>query len=214
MESTRQLYVMLSRTDTYMGKLIRLATHYNYNHVSLSLDPDFRRWVSFARYVKGVPLAGGFVEESPERFYACGDSVPVKIFRIEISQERYEHLLSLFAQAGRMDTGLIYNTPGAVLSGVGIHYSVSGAGTCLEFANAALEESHLAIRDLDRLHQNDLIFEGELAELVADSGIREGSFFTVRGFWGGAKDTAWHFARLGRRILLGHKYASLSAALH
>ena len=61
MDHTPALYVMLTQTGTWMGKLICLFTHYEFNHVSVSLDPTFRNWVSFARYVRGVPLAGGFV---------------------------------------------------------------------------------------------------------------------------------------------------------
>lgn len=213
MASTQYLYIMLSRTQTGIGRLIRFVTRYGYNHVSLSLDPNFRRWVSFARYVKGVPLAGGFVEESPERFYASGDSVPVKIFRIEIPQERYDRLQTLFARAGRRDSGLIYNTPGALLSSCGFHYTVSGAYTCLEFANLVLDESHDSIRALDEGHREHLHFEGELQDLATVTEMREDRFFTSRGFWGGAKDTAWHFARLFRRILRHRRYDPISAAL-
>ena len=61
MAGENQLYIMLSRTDTGMGRLIRFFTRYDYNHVSLSLDPRLHSWVSFARYAVDVPLAGGFV---------------------------------------------------------------------------------------------------------------------------------------------------------
>ena len=42
MAETKSLYVMISRTDTGVGKLIRRLSRYPYNHVSLSLDPTFK----------------------------------------------------------------------------------------------------------------------------------------------------------------------------
>ena len=68
MEEFKYLYIMLSRTGTGMGKVIRAFTRNEYNHVSLPLDSSFKRFVSFARYRQDVPLAGGFVAETPQRF--------------------------------------------------------------------------------------------------------------------------------------------------
>ena len=110
METTYPLFVMLSHTSGRMGKLIRFVTRYRYNHVSLSLDPKCQHWVSFARYTKGVPLAGGFIQENPSRFLSMKGAVPVKIYRLEISESRYRKLQKLFLQAGNPTSGLIYNS--------------------------------------------------------------------------------------------------------
>lgn len=204
MEATKPLYLMLSRTQTYMGKTIRLFTHYGYNHVSLSLDPRFCRWVSFARYAQGVPLAGGFVSESPERYLSSGSSVQVRIFQVNIPLSRYRKLEALFAQADMPNSGLIYNTFGALTTPIGLHLTVAGAYTCLEFADAVLGASHRSIRALDRDLLPYLIFDGPLQALVTDSGSRIGPYFVRRGPWGGTVDTTVHFARLCHRLLFGH----------
>lgn len=204
MEDTMPLYLMLSRTETCMGRTIRTLTRYGYNHVSLSLDPRFQRWVSFARYVQGVPLAGGFVSESPERYLSSGGSVLVRIFQIHIPLSRYRKLKALFAQADRSDSGLIYNTFGALVTPIGLHFAVAGAYTCLEFADAVLGESHRSIRSLDKSLRPHLIYEGPLQELVSDSGSRTSPYFVRRGPWGGVVDTTVHFARLCGRLFFGH----------
>lgn len=214
MEESRSLYMMLSRTETSMGKTIRFFTNYDYNHVSLSLDPGFRNWVSFARYAKDVPLAGGFVPESPERFFESQPCVPVKIFRFDIPEERYRKLKALFSQAGQPGCGLIYNSIGALLTPVGLPCPVPGAYTCLEFANAVLEERHPSIRALDAKHQAELIHKGDLHELVSDSGERSSGYFKDRGFWRGTADTLYHFARLLRRMLCRHRPDPIARALH
>lgn len=203
MEETRPLYVMLSRTDTAMGKIIRVVTRYAYNHVSLSLDPQFRIWVSFARYTQGVPLAGGFVLESPERYLANSHCTDVRIFRIEISATHYDHLKSLFSQAGK-ECGLIYNSFGALATALGLRFPVTGAYTCLEFANAVLGTSYRSIRQLDQALNAQLIYEGKLCNLVSDNGLREDMYFTHRGLLGGIRDTARHFSKLFIRALHAH----------
>ncbi len=200
MKETKQLYVMLSRTDTTMGKTIRAVTRYGYNHVSLSLDPQFRIWVSFARYTQGVPLAGGFVLESPERYLSNSGSTEVRIFQVEISKSHYAQLKSLFCQAGKK-CGLIYNSFGAFATALGLSFPVSGAYTCLEFANVVLGTSYRSIRQLDKALNAHLIYEGKLADLVCDNGLRDGLYFTRRGIFGGTWDTTRHFARLFIRVL-------------
>lgn len=212
MEPTRPLYLMLSRTESYIGKTIRLVTRYGYNHVSLSLDPRFRHWVSFARYTQGVPLAGGFVSESPERYLAACDSVQVRIFQIGIPLSRYEKLKTLFAAANRSDSGLIYNTFGALATPMGLHFSVAGAYTCLEFADAVLGTSHRSIRSLDKSLRPHLIYEGPLRHLAADDGSRSDPFFIRRGPWGSTLDTTKHFAKLCSRVVFGH-FDPVTAAL-
>lgn len=195
-----RLYILLSRTDTGMGRLIRFFTRYDYNHVSLSLDPAFREWVSFARYRIDTPLAGGFVREPAERFFAAGDRVPVKIFQVALTPEQAEKLQTLFALAGKKDSGLIYNTFSALGSVSGHSCPLPGAYTCLDLACAVLEASHSSIRSLDQSLTPHLIFSGELGAVVSDSGDRSGAYFTRRGLFLGTGDTLRHFWQLFLRV--------------
>ena len=205
MSKNRALYLMLSQTPTKMGSFIRFFTHYNYNHVSLSLDPALQHWVSFARYVQHVPLAGGFVKENAPRFSAMTGSIPVRIYRVELSESHYQGLLTLFAKAGNRSCGLIYNTLGALTTAIGIHFPLPGAYTCLEFAEAILGKRFRSIRELDETMQNRLIYQGDLKELLYEE-QPDDSYFTHRGFRGGTWDTAVHFTRLANRLIHRSSY--------
>ena len=119
MAETKSLYVMISRTDTGVGKLIRRLSRYPYNHVSLSLDPTFKTWVSFARYVQNVPLYGGFIVEPAERFLAKGERIDVRIFRLDIPEEQHSRLERLFSMASQADGELLYNTFDVLAAAVG-----------------------------------------------------------------------------------------------
>lgn len=197
-ENAPGLYVMLSRTDTGMGRLIRAVCRYPYNHVSLSLDADFSGFVSFARYVRDTPLYGGFIRETPERYLADGRDVRVRIFRLEISQNRRRELAALFSRAG--EEGLIYNTYDALACALGGSFPLPGADTCLSFACRILNVRAKNLQALDEILSPYLVFEGDLSALVTDSGDRTDPYFAPLGFWRGAGCTIRHFARLTGRI--------------
>ena len=201
MENTRYLYLMVSRTDTTIGKIIRFFTDFEYNHVSLSLDPSFAHWVSFARFCRDVPLAGGFVAEDADRFFTDCSSMPVQIFRMEIPESRWRILNNVFAHAGNPECGLIYNTFGALASALHMHLPIAGAYTCLEFANAVLETSHTSIRQLSDSLQPHLIYEGDLHDLVKESGCCNADYLRERTLSTAAGETAMHFLRLARRMV-------------
>ena len=196
-----QLYIMLSRTGTGMGKIIRLFTHNHYTHVSLTLDDEFRSFVSFARYAQDVPPAGGFVTEPAERFLSDGKAVPVRIFCLNISDAERNALSALFSLADRRDTGLIYNSLGALMSTWRIPCPIPGSYTCLEFASAILGQRFSSLQALEKALSPYLYYEGELSALKADTGKRNAPYFHQRGFWRGTGDTLLHFARLLCKIL-------------
>lgn len=200
------LYVMLSRTPTGMGKIIRLFTRSPYNHVSLTLDDTFRQFVSFARYRVDTPLAGGYITESAERFLAGDSEVPVRIFRVEITDEKAQQLTKLFARAGDRGTGLIYDSLAALLSTFHIRTHIPGAYTCLSFASKVLDIPCRSLQELaDHLSPLE-IFHGDLRTVVQDSNDRSDPYFTPRGFFRGTADTAAHFGRLFCRLTRIRKY--------
>lgn len=208
----RWLYVMVSRTDTRMGRMIRCFTRGEYNHVSLALDPE--HFVSFARYRSDVPLAGGYVTEPPERLLFRGTSLPVRIFRLAVSREEAERLEELFRLAGDRECPLIYNSLGALLTSCHIPCPIPGAYTCLDFAGAVLGQSFSSIGDLADALSPWEIYQGELSGFLQDSGSREDPFFENRGFLKGTKDTGLHFWQLFLRLIRLRHPADPIAAFH
>ena len=177
MDNQSKLYIMISRTDTGVGKLIRKVTGFPYNHVSVTLDPTFRNWVSFARYQKATPLYGGFIREPVERFLAKGERIDVRIFAVDVSPERYRRLEALFALAGTQDPGLRYNLFALVTLSFGVDFPITGAYTCLGFANRLLGTRFKTIQKLNDHLMPRLHYEGSLGDLAPDSGCREDLYF-------------------------------------
>lgn len=203
MVQKRYLYVMISRTDTGIGKVIRRISHYNYNHVALTLDPTFRSWVAFARYMHDAPLYAGFVNEPVERYLAKGEHIDVRIFRVKISEQKYMKLKQLFAIAGEQNTGLVYNYLSVLAAIFGRDVHVYGAYTCLSFACTVLGKQFKTIKALDSYLAPCMIYEGELATLASDSGKRTDTYFTDTGVmyraWISTKCVAILLSRTVRR---------------
>ena len=116
MVNVRSVYIMVSRTDTRIARMIRAATHYPYNHVSVTLDPALDRWYSFARYHRDAPLYGGFVAETPARLLSGQGDAPVRVFRVDIPERAAAALEAMLREkhaVGEITTGYVGPVIGA-----------------------------------------------------------------------------------------------------
>ncbi len=189
------LYVILSHTTTGAGKLIRTFTRSYYNHVSLSLHENLSQIVSFARISIDTPMHAGYIPEPPERFLYAGP-VPVRVFRVEISEEKARSLVLFFQKAGDRSIGLLYNYFAALVTPLRLRCPIPGAYTCLGFASAILNKPYRSIQELEQDLMPMLFYEGPLENLQSDSGDRSFAYFTPRGFLRGTGDSIVHMSRL------------------
>ena len=173
---------MISKTDTGIGSIIRKVSGYPYNHVSVTLDASFRNWVSFARFHYNTPLFAGFLKEPVERFFAKGKLIDIRIFAVDISEERCRQLEELFSRAGEPDNGYLYNYLELLTLSLGISFPIRDTYSCLGFANFLLGTDYRSIRELDRQLPPRLCYEGTLNDLAPDSGDRTDPYFTPLPF--------------------------------
>lgn len=201
MDKTRPLYIMISQTDTVIARLIRAFCRYPYNHVSLTLDPAFKNWYSYARYVQDTPFFGGFVQEPAERFLAASGEANVRIFRMDMPVKQAEKLRELFCEAGKPDSGSMYNYYDAIASGFGMHMEVPGTHTCLSFACSVLGLELRSIEELNNTLSPFLMFEGNLSQLVSDNGSRTDLYFSELGLLRGTAASVMQFGALSYRLI-------------
>ncbi len=87
----KYVYIMVSATYTKVGKIIRYATKAEYNHVSISFDENMETLYSFGRIRHCMPLVGGLVHETIDRFTLRSPrNVHIRIYRIPVSAAAYE----------------------------------------------------------------------------------------------------------------------------
>ena len=206
MVQKRQLYILVSQTQTGIARMIRNVSGYPYNHVSVTLDPSLKRWYSFARYVQDAPLYGGLVSESPRRLCAPDGDILVRAYRVEIPGNRAARLEGLLALADDPASGLIYNHFDALASVLGIRLALPRCYTCLSFACEILGQQYLTISELCEGLSGQLIYEGPMSRLVAMPEEQEDPYFVPGGLISGNAKSALQLGKLSLRTIR-HGYA-------
>jgi len=209
-EAERAVYFIFTSTNSMMGRIIRIVTGSRFNHISLSLSDDFHEMYSFARYHRDAPLQGGFVVESPLRYYDYRfKTVWVKICRLPVSDSRYVGLVRTLAGLKRRPERYLYNTVSAVLAPFDKRRSVPGAYTCCEFAERVLdhlgaggerEDGCCTIQSLEKRLNRYTVFQGDFARVVRFSGQGGDRYFEKVGIAGACLGTMRHFFCLALRL--------------
>jgi len=201
MAGKRQLFLLVSQTQTGIARMIRGVCRYPYNHVSITLDPSLKRWYSFARYVQDTPLHGGLVSESPRRLCAPEGDILVRAYRVEIPEQRAARLEGLLSLADDPASGLIYNHFDALASVFGGHITLPRCYTCLSFACEILGRQYLTIADLCRALEPCLFYEGPLSRLVNIAEEGEETYFVPEGILSGSAKSAAQLGKLTFRTI-------------
>lgn len=106
----KHIYIMLSHTNTKIGKMIRLFSHFPYNHVSISTSASLSPLYSFARYRYDAALVGGFVEESPLRYLFNGESTKIRIYDIILTEEQFQQFETILTTYKKNHQQYIYDS--------------------------------------------------------------------------------------------------------
>lgn len=206
------VYIVFSATQTGMGRLIRVATRSQYNHVSFSFEPDIHSMYSFARYYHAIPLYGGFVLESILRYRSCSHPAQVKICRLSVEDSSFLSLQTFLDRLWTERETYLYNTPAAVASLLHRQPTIPKTYTCATFVYELLLRCGIEgvnTKLCPTVHQ--------LEQLLAPHVVYEGSALplTIHGQWGddvfplstttryAVYTTARHFGVLAKRALLG-----------
>lgn len=169
----KKLYIIFSSTDRKTGKFIRKVTRHNYNHVAISLD-NMQTLMSFSRLYVNHAMLGGFVEESPKRYF-LSPNVSVKAVEIEIDNNAYAKIISKIRQMQRAPRSYVYNFASIVFYPVGMRIKRAKCYTCAEFVRDILVVAGI----LKNSRRSVKI--AELEEELQGFGCAEGSAWDVFG---------------------------------
>jgi len=174
------IYVIVSRTPTYIGKIIRRALRQKYNHVSISLDKNLTNMYSFGRLMVDNPLIGGIIKESRKSLsLGTNKIVSSKIYKIPVTNEQYEMVNKKISTLFNDSEGYYYNYLGAIGVFLNLKIKLYKTYICSEFVLEVLKEADLLATDKDIslvtpeeitiMLKDYLIFEGELKDYEKDS---------------------------------------------
>lgn len=176
------LYVVLTRSNTIISKLIHLIKNDEYTHSAISLDKNFNRMYSFGRKYTFNPFIGRFKEESLNTgLYKFHNNLPGLIMEIEVSKEQYE-------RARELIDGFISNKDLYIYNYKGLVYGLFNKETkgneyrflCSEFVYYILKTCNIVdfgmprnlVRPQTLLNiRGNVFYKGNLKELVNLSNI-------------------------------------------
>ena len=173
------LYIVLTRTNTMISRLIHLFTHDEYTHAALSLDKDLTQMYSFARKYTRNPFVGRFKHEHlDEGIYRLAKRLPGVVLEVEVPLESYAEARHLVEQFIANHARFKYNFRGLLYGLVNKPTNRDDRFLCSQFVYYVLHESGVAdfhipanlVRPVDFLSLDaHIVLEGDLKELVVAS---------------------------------------------
>jgi hypothetical protein len=170
------LYVVLTRTNTVISRLIHFFTHDDYTHAALSFDRDLEEMYSFGRRTTYNPFIGRFKRESlDEGIYKISRNLPGVIVEIEVPKERYDEARELLEVFIANRSRYKYNYRGLVYGLFNKPTTKEDRFLCSQFVYYILHNSGIAdfhrpsnlVRPQDFLNlPGRIVFQGDLKDLA------------------------------------------------
>ena len=169
------LYIVLTRNNTIISKIIHLIKHDEYTHASISFDRDLNQMYSFGRRYTYNPFIGCFKKEDINKgLYKLSDNIPGIIIEVKVSKQQYERAKILLNQFILNKDFYKYNYMGLFHSLSNKAASTDDRFLCSEFVYHILKESGIVDlhipRNLVRPQsllgiKGDTVFKGNLKEI-------------------------------------------------
>ena len=166
------VYIVLTRPNTIISKIIHVVKQDQYTHASISLDKDLHSMYSFGREFVYVPFIGRFKREDiDEGLYKFHKNLPGLVMEIEVTKEQYnkaKDLLNTFIINSNLYK---YNYQGLLDGLFKKPASYENRFLCSEFVYHILKDSEIAdlnipanlVRPQNLLAiKSNIIFEGNL----------------------------------------------------
>lgn len=169
------LYIVLTRTNTVMSKLIHVIKNDEYTHAAISLDKDLNQMYSFGRRKTYNPFIGRFRKEDlNEGIYKLCDILPGAVIEIEVNKQQYKRAKELIEKFILNKHLYKYNYKGIVHSLINKPVISDNRFLCSEFVYYILNESGIVdfklsrnlVRPQDLLNiDGNIIYEGNLKDI-------------------------------------------------
>ena len=170
---SHSIYIVLSRTQTGVARVLRTFGGLEYNHVAISLDRDFTELYSFARSEQYGFLTGRLVHETTDRYLVNGENgVPILVYRLPVTEEELNWIRATIREI-MADPQFVYNFFSVVTYPILGGFSTYKAFSCVEFVAYVLRELGYGIErplfayrpdDLRPLLEEYLCYDGSMQD--------------------------------------------------
>jgi len=166
------LYVVLTRTNTVISRLIKLFTNDEYTHAAIALDRELNSMYSFGRKYSYNPFIGRFKRECVDKgIYRLQKEVPCIILEVDVSKQQYEKAQSLVSQFISNSHLYKYNYKGLLYNLFKVETYEDNRFLCSEFVYYVLKKSGIVDFNISRslvrpqnllALESNIIFKGNL----------------------------------------------------
>lgn len=144
MEQTRKIYIILSYSGTIVSKIIKLFTHYEYCHASVSFQKDISKMYSFGRKTVHNPFNSGLVIETRNNpFFKTFNKTECIILEVEVPKNKYRKLKRVVKRYLKHIDEYRYDIIGLFLRIFNMKLDRKYHYVCTEFVKSILEEADI-----------------------------------------------------------------------
>ncbi|WP_294352909.1 hypothetical protein [uncultured Clostridium sp.] len=179
MNYNKNIYLVLSKTGTWLSKSIGFVTQGDYTHASLSLDDSFTHMYSFGRINPNNPFYGGFtIENLYEGVYQRFTKCEVLIYKIPVSHEQYTLLMEQISKYAYSSERYKYNFLGLFTVLMDKPWKREYHYFCSQFISEILSKSNIWYSpklpeltqptDLINIENKEIFFKGPVKEFTSN----------------------------------------------
>lgn len=173
----QSIYILLTKSDTYISKTIGLATSDEYTHISISFNKSLEPMYSFSRKYMNLPLPAGLrIEPLKTGFYKKYNYMPCALYELQVENEVYQKAQYLVDQMFQEAHKYRFNVLGLILCKLSIVYKRNDFYFCSEFVSEILAKSEaielpkisglMRPNDFTELSELNCLFKGKLNHLI------------------------------------------------
>lgn len=174
----KTIYILLTRSKTYISRLIQLATSDDYTHVSIAFDEMLSQFYSFGRKQPHFPLPAGLIQESLTNcFFDYHKDTPCALYELKVSKVVYQQAKQEVQRMVTEKQQYRYSIIGLICCKFAIPYQREKYYFCSQFVAEILEKSQALVlpkpaelirpADYMELVTGDCLFTGKVDELAA-----------------------------------------------
>ncbi|MTI67874.1 MAG: hypothetical protein FH753_14910 [Firmicutes bacterium] len=146
MKKTKEIYILLTHTNTLFSNIIKVYTKARYNHVSISLNGEFSEVYSFGRKFYLNPFYAGFVKEDLDNgVYSYFQDTESVIYSLKITEKQYVNLYNCINDFKKDSNRYRYNLLGLI--GVTLNRPINRKYHyfCSQFVSSILKKSGVSL---------------------------------------------------------------------
>ncbi|MEA5137210.1 MAG: hypothetical protein VB035_13835 [Candidatus Fimivivens sp.] len=142
----KHIYIIISKTNTVLGRLIRHCLGVKYNHCSIALDDSLEQFYSFGRKELYNMFRAGFVTESKNSgFFKEHNNADISVLKVPVTEVQWQRIseeIAIFKSSKCK-----YSVLGLLLCYLGIPKKRKHKYFCSQFVAEVLEKANTKLVD-------------------------------------------------------------------